>query len=101
MTGPPYIYRMKSILFAIAALSIGTAAFGQNMMQSATKAGSTGSMMSSNTMAADPKVGAELRAAMSNGHKLIYTTIEAAEALAAKAPTVLFFAADWCPYLPG
>jgi thiol-disulfide isomerase/thioredoxin len=24
--------------------------------------------------------------------------LEAAEALAAKQPTVLFFAADWCPY---
>jgi thiol-disulfide isomerase/thioredoxin len=95
---PPYIYRMKSILFAGALLTIATLGFSQSMMQSATKAGGTGSMMSSNTMTADPKVGAELRAAMSTGHKVMYTTLEAAEALAAKAPTVLFFAADWCPY---
>jgi thiol-disulfide isomerase/thioredoxin len=89
---------MKSMLFGIALLSIGSLAFGQSMMQSATKAGGTGSMMSSNTMTADPKVGAELRTAKSTGRKVIYTDIEAAKALAAKAPTVLFFAADWCPY---
>jgi len=53
--------------------------------------------MSSNTMTADPKVGSELRFATSTGHKVIFTDIEAAEMLAAKAPTVLFFAADWCP----
>jgi thiol-disulfide isomerase/thioredoxin len=29
---------------------------------------------------------------------VIYTDIEAAKALAAKGPTVLMFAADWCPY---
>ena len=29
---------------------------------------------------------------------MIYTDLEAAKALAAKGPTVLFFAADWCPY---
>jgi thiol-disulfide isomerase/thioredoxin len=53
--------------------------------------------MSSNTTADDPKVGAALRAATSTGRKVIYTTIEAAEVLAAKGPTVLLFAADWCP----
>ena len=98
VTTPPYIYRMKPILFTVALLSISTLAFGQSMMQSATKAGGTGSMMSSNAMTADPKVGAELRVAKSTGHKLLYTTIEDAKALAAKGPTVLFFAADWCPY---
>jgi thiol-disulfide isomerase/thioredoxin len=97
VTAPPYIYRMKSILFAIALLSIGTLAFGQSMMKSAAGAGGTGSMMSSNTQTADPKVGAELRVAASTGRKVIYTTIEAAEALAAKGPAVFMFAADWCP----
>ncbi len=89
---------MKSILLAAAVLSISTLAFGQSMMKSAGSSGGTGSMMSSNTMSADPKVGNELRFAMSTGHKVIFTDIEAAEALAAKTPTVLFFAADWCPY---
>ncbi len=69
-----------------------------SMMQAAPAAGGTSSMMLSNTAMADPKVGAELRAAPSSGHKIIYTNLAAAEALAAKAPTVLFFAADWCPY---
>lgn len=87
---------MKSFLLAAAALSIATLAFGQSMMKSAGSAGGTGSMMSSNTMTADPKVGSELRFAMSTGRKVIYTDIEAAKALAAKAPIVLFFAADWC-----
>jgi thiol-disulfide isomerase/thioredoxin len=49
-------------------------------------------------MAADPKVGSELRFAMSTGRKVIFTDIETAKKLAAKMPTVLFFDADWCPY---
>ena len=69
-----------------------------SMMQAAAGSGGTGSMMKSNTVMADPKVGAALRAAPGAGTKIIYTTLAAAEALAAKAPTVLFFAADWCPY---
>ncbi len=55
-------------------------------------------MMSANPMNADPKVGNQLRYAPSTGTKVIFTTLEAAEAVAAKHPTVLFFAADWCPY---
>ena len=90
---------MKSILLVGAVLSMSTLAFGQSMMKSAAgSSGGTGSMMSSNAMSADPKVGSELRFATSTGHKVIYTDIEAAKALAAKAPTVLFFSADWCPY---
>jgi thiol-disulfide isomerase/thioredoxin len=67
------------------------------MMKSAAGAGGTGSMMLSSTASADPKVGSELRFAKSTGNKVIYTDLEAAKALAAKGPTVLFFAADWCP----
>jgi len=89
---------MKAFLLAVIALSISTMAFGQSMMKSAAGAGGTGSMMSSNTLTADPKIGSELRFAKSTGRKVFYTDIEAAKALAAKSPTVLFFAADWCPY---
>ena len=89
---------MKTLTLAAAVLVISTLAFGQSMMKSAAGAGGTGSMMSSNTANADPKVGAELRFAASTGRKVIYTDLEAAKALAEKAPTVLFFAADWCPY---
>ncbi len=90
--------KMKSFLFAVAVLSVSTLAFGQSMMKSAASSGGTGSMMSSNAMSADPKVGSELRVATSTGHKVIFTDIEAAKMLAAKGPTILFFAADWCPY---
>ncbi len=90
---------MKSTAIAAALLVAGVLAFGQSMMmKSGTGSGGTGSMMLSNTAMADPKVGAALRSAPSTGRKVPYTSLEAAEALAVKAPTVLFFAADWCPY---
>ena len=89
---------MKTLTLAAAALAISALAFGQSMMKSASGAGGTGSMMLSGTMTADPKVGAELRFAKSTGNKVIYTDLESAKALAARAPTILFFAADWCPY---
>jgi thiol-disulfide isomerase/thioredoxin len=47
---------------------------------------------------ADTTMGMQLRAAMGSGMKTAYTSLESAEALAAKNPTVLFFSADWCPY---
>jgi len=89
---------MKTLTLAAAALVFSTLAFSQSMMKSAAGAGGTGSMTSTNTATADPKVGSELRFAASTGHKVIYTDLEAAKALAAKAPTVLFFAADWWQY---
>jgi thiol-disulfide isomerase/thioredoxin len=46
---------------------------------------------------ADPMVGSQLRMAMSTGMKSSYSSLAAAEGLAMKGPTVLFFAADWCP----
>ena len=45
-------------------------------------------------MAAGKATGAD---AMMSGWKVMFTSIEDAKALAAKGPTVLFFAADWCP----
>jgi thiol-disulfide isomerase/thioredoxin len=89
---------MKTILLAAMVIAISTAAFGQSMMKSAAGAGGTGSMMSSNTLSADPAIGSQLRFVKSTGHKVIFTDIEAAKALAVKGPTVLMFAADWCPY---
>lgn len=111
MTAPSYILAMKTTAIAAVALLVSALAFGQSMMKTATGSGGTGSMMEaatgsggtgsmmlSNSAMADPHVGAELRAAMSTGHKVLYTDLAAAETLAAKVPTVLFFAADWCPY---
>ena len=46
---------------------------------------------------ADSMTGHRLRVAASSGMKLAYMDLMTAENLAAKNPTVLFFAADWCP----
>lgn len=46
---------------------------------------------------ADVKMGVALRMAKSNGMKVEYKSLMATETLASKNPTVLFFAADWCP----
>ena len=46
---------------------------------------------------ADVKMGAALRMAKSSGMKVAYTSLMAAESRASMNPTVLFFAADWCP----
>jgi len=48
-------------------------------------------------MLADTKMGSQLRTAQSTGIKVIFKDLKSAEALAANNPTVLFFAADWCP----
>jgi thiol-disulfide isomerase/thioredoxin len=54
--------------------------------------------MKGTAMTADPKMGHELRYATSTGKKVIFTDLIDAEMIAEKNPTVLFFAADWCPY---
>ena len=72
-------------------------------MMSAPAAGSTDTMMSASaadkgaSMSADPKTGHMLRVDAGMGHKVLFTTLKAAEAIAAKGPAVLMFAADWCP----
>ena len=76
-------------------LAAAGAASAQSMMSTSTGSTDASSMTSSAT--ADPKVGAELRAARSTGKKVLFTDMAAAQALAAKGPVVLFFAADWCP----
>lgn|GEM_PF-651178 len=48
-------------------------------------------------MLANTKMGNQLRMAQSTGMKTIFMDLKSAEALAANDPTVLFFAADWCP----
>ena len=89
-----------------------------NSMMAPAQAGSTDSMMAQpNTMTpsdsmmddmsydslkkagklADTTMGMRLRVAMSSGKKVIYRDLMSAEALAGRNPTVLFFAADWCP----
>jgi thiol-disulfide isomerase/thioredoxin len=89
---------MKRILVLLAAAAVAAAGFSQSMMKTAGSTGGTGSMMSANTLTADPAVGSALRMAKSAAKKLPFTSLFDAQALAAKVPVVLFFAADWCPY---
>jgi thiol-disulfide isomerase/thioredoxin len=56
-----------------------------------------GAMAPTGAMKADPMMGSQLRMAPSTGMKVIYKNLMSAERLARKNPTVLFFAADWCP----
>jgi hypothetical protein len=79
----------------MAALLLPAGAFGQSSMQDSSAGGNASSMMS--TPIADSTTGHRLRLAASTGHKVIFTDLAAAEALAQAGPTVLFFAADWCP----
>ncbi len=85
--------RSSFILWAllVAGVAAGSAA-AQSMMSTSSASGDASSMMA--PAAADPKVGAALRAATGTGHKALFTTLDAAEALAAQGPVVLFFAAD-------
>jgi len=75
-----------------------TSGSSSTMMSAGSTNGNATNMMSAKPMMADPEVGNKLRFAPSTGTKVIFTSLSAAEALAAKQPTVLFFAADWCPY---
>jgi thiol-disulfide isomerase/thioredoxin len=52
---------------------------------------------SGGTMKADPMLGSQLRMAKSSGVKVNFKDLMSAERLAKRNPTVLFFAADWCP----
>jgi thiol-disulfide isomerase/thioredoxin len=89
---------MKGVSVVFLLLIASAFSFGQSMMSTSNSNGNSTSMMSANPMKADTRVGNQLRYAPSSGTKVIFTTLKAAEALAAKHPTVLFFAADWCPY---
>jgi thiol-disulfide isomerase/thioredoxin len=108
---------MKRLAFMILILaSIAATADAQAMTGSTTMSGSSsdtaaspdasgmmaapaqGAMASTGgAMKADPMMGSQLRKAPSTGMKVIYKNLMSAEGLAKKEPTVLFFAADWCP----
>ena len=70
-------------LVMVLALALPVVVFAQDNMMSAPAASGADAMMRA--------------PAASTGRKVIYTTLKAAQALAAKGPTVLMFAADWCP----
>lgn len=88
-----------AITLSAALAALPAAAFAQSMMMNTNNSrGGATSMMSANPVKADPVVGNQLRYAPSSGTKIIFSSLAAAEALAQKQPTVLFFAADWCQY---
>ncbi len=89
--------KRTGLIFSLLLIAVAFS-FGQSMMSTNNSKSNSTTMMSANPMKADPVMGNQLRYASSSGTKVIFTTLEAAEALAAKQPTVLFFAADWCPY---
>jgi thiol-disulfide isomerase/thioredoxin len=89
--------KLVSVLFLFV-LTASAFSFGQSMMSTSNSNGNSTTMMSTNPMKADPRVGNQLRYAPSSGTKVIFTTLDEAKALTAKHPTVLFFAADWSPY---
>jgi len=82
----------RSIVFLLIALAAATGATARGRMEKASTAKSTGAMMSAQaTDESSP------RFAKSTGKKVIFSNLPDAKALAGKGPTVLFFAADWCP----
>ena len=92
------------VILAAFALSAGAQAMtGSTTMSgsstdTATTPDTSGMMAAPDTMKADPMMGSQLRMAKSSGMKVIFKDLMSAERLAKKNPTVLFFAADWCPY---
>ncbi len=116
----------RIVLLTVVMLAMAMASWAQDMTGSTSTGSGTGSMMTapnamsgSNTMKgsdstmmaaamdydtlkregklADTRMGMQLRLAMSTGMKLAYKDLMTSEGLAAKGPTVLFFAADWGP----
>jgi thiol-disulfide isomerase/thioredoxin len=87
----------RAVIVAAVFLAMAAGGFGQSMMKSAGAGTGIGGMTGANTLTADPKVGHELRVAKGTGRKVLFTSLADAQGLAAKGPTVLFFAADWCP----
>jgi thiol-disulfide isomerase/thioredoxin len=87
----------RAVMIAATLLVVSFSLFAQSMMKSAGTGTGISGMSASNTPTADPTVGHALRVAKSTGKKVIFTTLADVQALAAKGPTILFFAADWCP----
>jgi thiol-disulfide isomerase/thioredoxin len=82
--------RTLILLLAALVVAMGISARGKTEPGSTPTGG--GAMMSAQTAEESSP-----RFAKSTGRKVIFSTPADAQALAAKGPTVLFFAADWCP----
>jgi thiol-disulfide isomerase/thioredoxin len=73
------------VILLIVGLGLSAAALAQDSMMSAPEESDGSKMM----MSAEP--------AAPMGGQVMFTDLEAAQMLAARGPTVLFFTADWCP----
>jgi thiol-disulfide isomerase/thioredoxin len=80
------------VIFLLIALAATTGATARGRMEKASTAKETGAMMSAQAVDESSP-----RFARSTGKKVIFSNLPDAQALAQKGPTVLFFAADWCP----
>ena len=82
----------RSIVFLLIAFAAATGAPARGRVEKAPAAEVSGAMMSAQaTEESFP------RYAKSTGKKVMFSNLAEAQALAEKGPTVLFFAADWCP----
>ena len=59
----------------------------------------SGAIMAQDSMMSAPSKsdGSTMMMSAARPNKVLFTDLEAAQMLAAEGPTVLFFAADWCP----
>lgn len=80
------------VVFLLIALAAATGATARGRMDKASTPKDTGAMMSAQAVDESSP-----RFAKSTGKKVIFSNLADAQALAEKGPTVLFFAADWCP----
>ena len=74
------------MILLVVAAGLSGGAWAQDSMMSAPEESDGSKMM---MMSADP--------AAPMGGQVMFSDLEAAQMLAARGPTVLFFAADWCP----
>lgn len=82
----------RTMVLVLVALSVVTAVSARGRPEAGSMDGSGGAMMS-----ARAEEESSPRLAQSTGRKVIFSTLADAQVLAAQGPTVLFFAADWCP----
>jgi thioredoxin 1 len=82
----------RTTVLVLMALSVATAVSARGRPEAGSMVGDGGAMMSARV-----EEDRSPRLAQSTGRKVIFSTLADAQALAAQGPTVLFFAADWCP----
>jgi thiol-disulfide isomerase/thioredoxin len=75
----------RTIVLVLVALSVATAVSARGKPEAGSMVGNGGAMMSARA------------AEESSDRRVAFSTLADAQVLAAQGPTLLFFAADWCP----